>query len=560
MIKILIVDDIEMNRILLKQSILAVDAYDVVEAVSGKEAIDLFIQESPDIIFMDIMMPNMDGYEATIKIKKIMKNNHVPIIFLTALGEADALTKALSSGGNDFISKPFDLSILASKLKAHLKIRELTVEINNKNSELEKSNYKLKFDQDLIEHFFDTSTKQSFTDEKFVRSHSTSKSLFNGDVFLTSIDSEGGLYAILGDFTGHGLSAAMGTLPVAMTFFKMTEASASVAEIARELNFELFNLLPNYMFFAATIVKINVHIEQMAIWSGGMQPCYLLNDKGEIKNTIEEQNLPLGVMEDSDFNSLASIIEVKEGDKLYLHSDGIVEAKNLEGEYFGQEKLENILTSPSNDRFNMVLDELKIFTQGTKQADDISWVELNCLLIPIKLKYRKHVAESLDWSLSVTLTEKDIHKPNPIGQVFELLNSLPFVSHNKDVLQLLFFEIYNNALDHSILNLESIDKKNLNLFAEYYEKREERLKNLESATIHFDLHMKPIDGKNYLAINVTDSGTGSNLVMQSMSESKNITELDEDKLHGRGLSIIKGFCENTYFSEDGQTFSALFLL
>ena len=80
--KALIVDDEKTNRLILK-SLLGKQGYQTIEAVNGQEAIDLFNRENPSIIFMDVMMPILDGYEATRQIKAASSNRFVPVIFLT---------------------------------------------------------------------------------------------------------------------------------------------------------------------------------------------------------------------------------------------------------------------------------------------------------------------------------------------------------------------------------------------------------------------------------------------------------------------------------------------
>ena len=104
--KALIVDDEKTNRLILK-SLLSKQGYQTIEAVNGQEAIDLFNQEHPSIIFMDVMMPIIDGYEATRQIKAASANRFVPIIFLTGKDRADDMGRSFKVGGDMFIKKPF---------------------------------------------------------------------------------------------------------------------------------------------------------------------------------------------------------------------------------------------------------------------------------------------------------------------------------------------------------------------------------------------------------------------------------------------------------------------
>lgn len=272
--KILIVDDILINRVLLKQMLVALGDYDVIEAVDGREAVLLYDSEKPDLILMDIMMPELNGREATTLIKNKTSDDHVPIIFVTALNDDESLSAALESGGDDFISKPINVEILKSKMKAHLRIRELTQQISIKNEVLKEANYKLIHEKALIHHFFESALGQSFLDERVIKYHMSSMSAFNGDLLLVERAPNGGFYLLLGDFSGHGLTAAMGTLPVAMIFFKMVSDNHSVGDIAYEVNSQLHKLMPGGMFFTASIIEVNKYATTMSIWMGGMPENY----------------------------------------------------------------------------------------------------------------------------------------------------------------------------------------------------------------------------------------------------------------------------------------------
>lgn len=104
--KILIVDDVAPNVLLLK-ALLGREKYNIVSATSGKEALDLAVRENPDLILLDVMMPEMDGFEVARRMREDEKLGKIPVIFLTALDDAQSVVKGFQMGGNDFISKPF---------------------------------------------------------------------------------------------------------------------------------------------------------------------------------------------------------------------------------------------------------------------------------------------------------------------------------------------------------------------------------------------------------------------------------------------------------------------
>ena len=550
---ILIVDDVATNRILIKQIFSSVSNYDVIEAVDGHDAIIKYEEHKPDLILMDIMMPDMDGKEATAIIKGRMDEDHVPIIFVTALNADESLASALESGGDDYITKPFNIDVLTSKINAHLRIRELTQQINKKNELLDEANKNLTNEKNIIQHFFENALQQSYLDESVIKYQMTSMSAFNGDLLLVERAPDGGLYFLIGDFSGHGLTAAMGTLPVAMIFFKMVSKSCSVGGIAAEINNQLNKLMPSGMFFAATILELNRQGTVLSAWMGGMPENYWFSKGGELKGLIESQHMPLGILNEDEFNPLIQSFHVEPNDKIYLYSDGVIETKNSEGEIFGDERLKNILVNNGDDRFDKVMQSFHDFTGVDNQSDDVTFVELNCSVIAAPENKAKdiEVGEALPWSTSVELTSEDMHSSNTVRKLSNVLSSMPFLSRHSGILHVLLSEIYSNSLEHGILNMDSLDKKDEVDFSEYYQKRENALENLKNASILFVFNFIIKETEHFLEILVTDSGKGY--------KKENLKTSDE-MLHGRGLSIISDFCEKVSFSEDGKTLNVLYKL
>jgi len=97
--------------------------YNTVLAQSASECLEYLNKNSPDLILMDILMPDMDGYEACRKIKTDSKNNHIPILFITALSETNNIVTAFKSGGVDYITKPFIAEEVKARIDVHLKLK-----------------------------------------------------------------------------------------------------------------------------------------------------------------------------------------------------------------------------------------------------------------------------------------------------------------------------------------------------------------------------------------------------------------------------------------------------
>ncbi|MBM3226450.1 MAG: response regulator, partial [Candidatus Tectomicrobia bacterium] len=114
---ILIADDDRTNRIVLS-AMLKKDGHTVCMADNGTEAVDLFAQQQPDMVLMDVMMPDMNGYEAARQIKAMAGERFVPVIFLTAMTDEEALAQCIVAGGDDFLTKPYKRTLLKAKITA----------------------------------------------------------------------------------------------------------------------------------------------------------------------------------------------------------------------------------------------------------------------------------------------------------------------------------------------------------------------------------------------------------------------------------------------------------
>lgn len=117
--RILIVEDNPDNRILISDVLASLD-YEVIVAVDGEEGVAKATSEKPDLILMDLSLPQMDGWTATRNIKAQPELNHIKIIALTAHAMVGDREKALEAGCDDYVSKPIDLRELAGKLAQHL--------------------------------------------------------------------------------------------------------------------------------------------------------------------------------------------------------------------------------------------------------------------------------------------------------------------------------------------------------------------------------------------------------------------------------------------------------
>lgn len=137
--KILIIDDTPAN-IQILHAVLGDDLYSIFFAASGREGMKMARKELPDLILLDIMMPEMDGYAVCAELKREALTRQIPIIFITAMSTVEDETKGLELGAIDYITKPFNPPIVKARVKNHLELKrhrdlleKLTIELDKKN-------------------------------------------------------------------------------------------------------------------------------------------------------------------------------------------------------------------------------------------------------------------------------------------------------------------------------------------------------------------------------------------------------------------------------------------
>ena len=128
--RVLIVDDGEMNRRVLRAA-LAREGHESQEAGNGREALELLAQRTFDVLLLDLVMPEMDGFETLAAIKSDEAHRHLPVIVISGIDELDAAVRCIEMGATDYLPKPFNASLLRARVNASLagkRLRDLELE------------------------------------------------------------------------------------------------------------------------------------------------------------------------------------------------------------------------------------------------------------------------------------------------------------------------------------------------------------------------------------------------------------------------------------------------
>jgi serine phosphatase RsbU (regulator of sigma subunit) len=201
---------------------------------------------------------------------------------------------------------------------------------------------------------------------------------FNGDLVMAAAAPGGRIRLFLGDFTGHGLSAAVGALPVAEVFFATTAQGVPLPTVLRDMNATVRRILPRGLFLAAFLAELEPRTGRMTYWNGGLPEPFVVDRAGLITARLSSRDLPLGVLSSEEFGPALEAATFPIGERLFAYSDGVIETANPQGEHFGVARLEQALArgALAADLSEAVRRSLDEHRQGSQRHDDVTLLEL----------------------------------------------------------------------------------------------------------------------------------------------------------------------------------------
>ncbi|MCP1517156.1 CheY-like chemotaxis protein [Pseudomonas migulae] len=548
---ILIAEDSAADRMLLS-SIVRRQGHEVLTAANGAEAVEAFRLQRPQLVLMDAMMPVMDGFEAARQIKALAGETLVPIIFLTSLTESEALARCLEAGGDDFLAKPYNQVILAAKIKAMDRLRRLQATVLEQRDQIARHHDYLLNEQRVAKAVFDKVAHSGCLNAPNIRYLQSPYALFNGDLLLAAFTPAGDMHVLLGDFTGHGLPAAVGAMPLAEVFYGMTAKGYGLSETLREMNAKLKRILPVDMFCCATLLCLSFQRRSVEVWNGGMPDGYLHSFASGERTQLTARHLPLGVLSPQTFDDRTEVFPMAVGDRVFLLSDGVIDTCDANEQLFGVERLQRVFAA--NRRPDQLFEEIEQALRDFRgeARDDVSMVEVSLLeaaqLSPPALVYSDSGQSCpLDWSVSFEFRAATLKRFNPLPYLLQLLLEVHGLRAQSGALYSVLAELYSNALEHGVLGLDSSLKRDASGFARYYQQRNARLDELQDGYVRVHLQVAPKGEGGCLTIRVEDSGKGFD-VDRVMAR-----PLDGARLSGRGVSLIRQLSRNANWSDDGRS-------
>jgi len=556
-IRVLVADDSQTDRLLLS-SIVAREGHEVVTAVDGVDALEKFTACNPQLVLLDALMPGLDGFEVARRIKDLAREDFVPIIFLTSLTEADELARCLVAGGDDFLSKPYNTVILRAKIIALERMRQMHATLQLQRDEIALHHARLVREQEAAKSIFDSVAHSGCLDADNIRHLISPLAIFNGDVLLAARNPSGNMYVLLGDFTGHGLTASIGAMPLAEIFYGMTQKGFLIGDILRECNRKLNEILPVGYFCCATAVDFNFWKRTVEVWNGGLPDAYVLRGDGRL-GAVRSRHLPLGVVGPARFDATVETYELEHGDRILMCTDGVVESRDEQGGMFGAERLSALLARTSAEHaFEVVREAVLSHAGESAREDDLTLVEIAMcdeqeVGAPASRNETSSALGPLDWSMTYELGPVSMRAFNPLPLLQHVLMEVPSLRSRGGEIFTVLSELYSNALDHGVLRLESTQKSSASGFAAFYADRGRALEHLDGGFVRFEITSRANERTGELRIRVIDSGVGFDHVAAREGGPS-----DPRRLHGRGMRLLDRLCDQVTYFGRGNDVEALF--
>ena len=369
--KLLLLVDDDPENIQVVHSILK-DQYKVRVATDGAKALDLAKTEPPpDLILLDVMMPQMDGYEVCGYLKADQRTRDIPIIFLTGKTEVADETRGFEVGAVDYIHKPYSPPIVTARVRTHLMLRDAHETVAR---QLLAINGELEMARQIQLSLLPQETPDLHGLE--IEARYLPMSSVAGDFYDFLLVDEKHIGILIADVSGHGLASALIASMLQSAFAAQASNACDPSKVLLGLNRALHGKFENQYVTAAYLF---VDTEKgMVTYAGAAHPPVLLwQSKTGVVVECLQNGLMLGPFLDASYSETRFSLE--EGDKILLVTDGIVETANSSGDQFGMERLRQFVESnhslPVSRFADALLDELCRWSEhavGPGQSDDIT--------------------------------------------------------------------------------------------------------------------------------------------------------------------------------------------
>lgn len=370
---ILVVEDDSFIRTLLDRQLSTV-GYNVTTARNGLESIEFVTKNVPDLIIMDLEMPEMGGLEAIQEIRKQYNSANLPIIVLSSERSKKEWTIALKAGANDFVPKPYDKNELFARITTNLRVAFLTNMLGLKTQDLLSKNEKLAQEMSLAVNIQKTILPGvvQFQDLKVERFFHPLHQL-SGD-YLDIFEEDEVMTLMIGDISAKDISAALIMFAAKSILQSFGKSKKKPLEVVSRVNQLFCEMLQDSGFsFSLVFAVFNKRSNEVLFLSAGHIPVVL--HSGDVLRSIKSTGPRLGINKDASWT--VKKVPFFPGNSLFFCTDGLIEATDANGEKFGMDRLLVELkknSEPKKQLFN-AFSAVKEFCQSNF-SDDITMLSI----------------------------------------------------------------------------------------------------------------------------------------------------------------------------------------
>lgn len=557
--KILLIEDCADEPFPTERELKAL-GHTVLVSRSGTEGLELYRSERPDVVITDIYITGMDGFALTRAVQALAAPRWQPVLFLSGHRDDELQVRALQVGADAYVVRPVAAAVLGAKLEVLQRLQQTQLQAACRVEELERYYRAEEEEKRIVRHLMQRFVRGAELDDPAVRHWISASAAFSGDIVAVQRTPTGALHVLLADGSGHGLAASINVLPVLAPFYRMSEKGYGIEAIARELNAKVRELLPGDRFVAATLAAIDMRERVIGVWNGGNPEPVLIGPHGS--RAFALRHVPLGVLGDAEFDDGLDVHGYGDGSQLFIYSDGLVEAPDAAGEAFGDERLAVALVNAATaDRFDALKAAVTHHIGATTAHDDISVLMVECQapdaahLAPAAAVATGDAAHGGSWRSTLRLTAAEIRHVDAVPLLLGLAGQFESVRHGSDRLFVVLSELYNNALDHGLLRLDSRLKLHPDGMEAYLLERQARLATLGQGEIELELEQLSGSGAGWLRVSCRDSGLGFDHAALDAAAGR-----DSELPFGRGLMLLRAMCAEIAFNAAGNQVTATLAL
>lgn len=369
---ILVIDDSKLNRAIVKNTLSSYNI-NVFEASDGIEGLNALKSKQFDLILVDIVMPNLDGFGFLEQFKKYIGNEFIPVILMTGLDDLNSKIKGLTIGADDFLLKPLNQKELVARVQSLLRLKSAHDELYEKNQLIQKElEYAKRLQQFIIPKDF------SFISYPSISGRYLPIADIGGDLFDCYKISDSKVGVLIADVTGHGIPAALVMSMAKMTFSIYAYEILNTQELMEKINEEMRGLLLDMQYITAFYMLIDVEKQTISFTNAGhTRPLYYRKSSDKII-ALDTNGLFLGIQDESLYEQ--KTIHFEQGDSCILYTDGITEIKNEKKEEFGETRLAKFLKQHDQrpeDFCEHLLQTLNHFSPLEERNDDIAFMYID---------------------------------------------------------------------------------------------------------------------------------------------------------------------------------------